>query len=235
MMPNKRLFFLLYIAIAVSTIGGILLHECGHWVAHRYYGNKSRISYASTKIYEPNEILRRLRSIEAEYPRETDNNLDFPLKKEYDTLAKEARREGIVMVAAGPFVTTCLVLIALLVLFGYHKKNDNNSLSLLQWFFVCLSLFCLRNIYDLIKSTISFSISRYKNIHGDEFELADYLGWNPWSIPIVMTIISMVVICVVIFRIVPRRQQATFFFAGLLAELSVLYFWIILLGPKLMP
>ena len=122
-MTNKRLFFLLYMGIAVTTVAGILLHECGHWVAHRYYGNKSRISYAATKIYEPNEILRRLRSIETEYPRETDNNLDFPLKKEYDTLAKEARSEGMVMVAAGPFMTMSIVTIALIFLFRYHIFN----------------------------------------------------------------------------------------------------------------
>ncbi len=236
MTPNKRLFFLLYIGITVTTVAGILLHECGHWTLHEYFGNKSRIGYDHTLIYEPNKITHRLRAIEAEYPYATDNNLDFPLRKEYEVLAKEARREGMIGVAGGPLVTMFIVTTALIFLFRYRKKNGTKStLPVSQWFFVCLSLFCVRNLYGLLIAGISFHISRYKNIHGDEFELSDGFGWNAWSLPVAMAVISVLIICLVIFRIVPKQQRAAFFFAGLLAELSVLYFWIILLGPKLMP
>ena len=158
------------------------------------------------------------------------------MRKEYDVLAKEARREGMIGVAGGPLVTMFIVMTAFIFLFRYRRKNGTSStLPVSQWFFVCLSLYCVRNIYGLLIAAISFSISRYKNIHGDEFELADGFGWNAWSLPVATAMISIVIICFLIFRIVPKEQRATFFFAGLLAELSVLYFWIFLLGPKLMP
>ena len=118
---------MLYTAITVTTVAGILLHECGHWAAHRYFGNKSRISYDHTLIVEPNEIIHKLRSIEAQYPYATENDLDFPMRKEYDVLAKEARREGMIGVAGGPLVTMFIVMTAFIFLFRYRRKNGTSS------------------------------------------------------------------------------------------------------------
>ena len=233
---NGRLFTFLFIGFIIATVAGTLSHECGHWLMSRYYGfKKSRITYANTSYCGFNEKFLREVSIYKQYPNEIHQHLNFPLKDEYDTLRKETSKEWMIIQVAGPLQTMFTGTIGLLLLFLYRKKIVGaERLFFSQWLLVFLSLFWLREIFNLVTAVVLLLTGRIR-MHGDEFVLAKHLDWNPWSISVVAGIASLCVLWLVIFKVIPAKQRFTFIIAGLTGGLSGAYLWLILLGPRLMP
>jgi fatty acid desaturase len=55
---NKKLFIALTLGFILTTIVGTITHECGHYLAAKYYGYNASINYAATKWHDPvNQIF----------------------------------------------------------------------------------------------------------------------------------------------------------------------------------
>jgi len=134
---NKRIFPFLFFGFVLPVVAGTLSHECGHWLMSRYYGySKSHIGYAYT-VLGSNDVQARYDSIRKQYAVEIQNNVDFPLKKEYEFLKKEATKEEMIITAAGPFETILAGTTGFLFLFLFRKKHANKErLFFWQWIIV---------------------------------------------------------------------------------------------------
>jgi hypothetical protein len=204
---QARLFVLLSFGFIVAVVVGTLSHEWGHWLAGRFYGFKNiHIGYAYSSYGNSNEILR-----------------------------KEVTNEFRVITAAGPLQTMFAGTAGLLLLFLFGKRNNKREqLSIIQWVLVLLSLFWLREIFNLVFEFFRWQKSGL-NITGDEIRLAESFCWPRLSIYSVASVISLAVLSIVIFRFIPLKQRLTFIAAGLTGGLAGAWLWLVALGPRLMP
>jgi len=236
MIFDKRLYVYLFFGFIIAVVAGTLSHECGHWLAARYFGfREAHINYAFTVYGKGDDRWLRMDTIRNQYAYEIDHNLNFPLKKEFDKLKKRHSIAGFLMTAGGPLQTMLTGTTGLILLFIFRRKFKNkNQLSFGQWLLVFLSLFWLRELFNLISAIIHLLTGKLR-MHGDEFRLARILNWNPWSVYIVTGIISLLILWVIVVKFIPLKQRFTFIIAGFTGGLAVAYLWLMLLGPKLMP
>jgi len=232
---HKRLFLFLFMGFILAVVAGILSHECGHWLAGRYFGFKDQtIGYNYTHYGTPDKNWLRRDSILSRLNSEINFGHNAP-RDEYDKLIKEKKRDTFRITAGGPIQTMLAGTIGLIFLFLYRRKFAGaDKLLFAQWLVIFLSLFWLREIFDVVVAMIRLCAGR-PWMAGDEFVMANYLHLPTWSIFIASAIVSLMVLWLVIFRFVPARQRFTFIVAGLTGGLTGAYLWLVLLGPKLMP
>ena len=233
---QKRLFLYLFIGFILAVVVGTMSHECGHWLAARYYGFKDQtIGYNYTHYGTPSSNWLRRDSILSRYISEINTGARTTGDKEYTKLQKAKKVDIFLIAAGGPIQTMLAGTFGLILLLIYRKKFAGiDSLSVPQWSMVFLALFWLREIFDLAAAVIYFW-SGHTKVGSDEFKMANILHWNQWSIFAATSVISLLVLFVVAFRFVPSKQRLTFIIAGFTGGLTGAYLWLVLLGPKLMP
>jgi len=206
---NKRLFLLLSVGFIIATVVGTVSHEYGHYFVAKYcFHRYARVAYAYT---------------------DWDDSFKF-------TSLEVAKRMNFYCHTGGPLETMLTGTLGLLLLFIYRKKyQQTERLSFAQWIPIFLSLFWLRQFFNLIDAFVIIIIKGHIKGIGDEFQLARYLGWSVWSIATVTGIMGAIVLALVIFGFVPVRQRFTFMMAGLAGGLLGAYLWLVLLGPVIMP
>jgi hypothetical protein len=233
---HKRLFFCLFIGFILAVVAGVLSHESGHWIAGRYFGFKDQhIGYNYTSPGKPNETWLRRDSILRAQNADYKSGADFGGKQEYQKILSEQDYNYFLITAGGPLQTMIAGTIGLLLLLLYRRKFSNTSnLSFTQWVMVFLSLFWLRELFDVVVAIIR-KCAGHAWMEGDEFKMANALNWPTWSIFTTTSIVSLLVLWVVVFRFIPAKQRLTFIIAGFTGGLTGAYLWLVLLGPKLMP
>lgn len=142
---DKRLFVYLFFGFIIAVVAGTLSHECGHWLAARYFGFRyARINYAFTMYGKANDRWLSIDTISKRYNNEIDNKLNFRLKNEFDKLKEHHSMSGFLMSAAGPRQTILTGTTGLILLFIFRRKFIyKDQLSSGQWLLVFLSLFWL--------------------------------------------------------------------------------------------
>ncbi len=208
-------------------IPGILLHEAGHWCALEYYGAKAKIHFAYTSVTQQSN--ERIKLDELNRIKATNNKFD---QQAYELLIKQVKTQDFIVLVAGPLVTWLLIILAL-ILFRTKNKRERNDLTTFQWALTCITLFSLRGVYDILKG--AYSLLKYDYINGDEFKLGRLIGINEWAIPLFSLALSILVLTYVVYQLIPASRRATFVASATISELSLLLFWIILIGPRLMP
>ncbi len=232
---HKRLFLHLFLGFVLAVVTGIMSHECGHWLVARCYGFKGQtMGYNYTHYGTPSKAWLRRDSVLSRYNSEINSGQSIH-RNEYNKLAEAKERDAFLITAGGPMQTMLAGTLGLMLLFVYRRKLfAADRLSFLQWLIIFLSLFWLREIFDVVVAIVR-KCTGHLWMEGDEFTMAKYLHLPTWSIFIASGVVSLLILWVVMFRFVPTKQRLTFIFAGLTGGLTGAYLWLVLLGPKLMP
>ncbi|MFN3196656.1 MAG: M50 family metallopeptidase [Chlorobiota bacterium] len=136
----------------------------------------------------------------------------------------------------GPMQTMLTGLLGLLIVL-YRKEHINrNGLKLIDWVAVFLSLFWLRQVFNVMMSiVIGFFSPTGSFFTGDEAILSEELNLWEGTITISLGLIGLLISVYIVFRIVPREIRFTFILSGLLGGILGFIFWMKILGPVLLP
>ena len=233
---QKRLFLYLFAGFILAVVAGVMSHEFGHWIAARYLGfSGQHLAYNYTNYGTPDDHWRQRDSLLVQYHKEMTSTAGHPAKDDYLKLVSARERDRFLLTAGGPLQTMLAGTLGVILLLVYRRKFAvANELSFPQWLIVFLSLFWLREVFDVVVAIIRKGAG-HAWMEGDEFRMARALEWPTWSIFAITSVISLLVLWRVVFRYVPAKQRLTFLVAGFTGGLTGAYLWLVLLGPKLMP
>lgn len=117
-----------------------------------------------------------------------------------------------------------------------HKKTGLNKLGNLDLLLVYLSLFWLREPFNILRS-VSKKIwtDAGSFFGGDEYNISNHYRWWEGSVSVVLGVIGLLISLFVVFRIVPKARRVQFIIGGLLGGSLGYLFWNNFLGPILLP
>ena len=232
---DRKLFFFLSLAFILSTIVGTVSHEFGHYTVAKSLGYSSTISYGYTN-WDDNNTRTLIDSTFSKYSNEIESNLDFPRKKEFELIQEKQMEDNFWIILGGPIQTMLTGTIGFLLLLYQRKKvYETNSIKLYDWFLIFLSLFWLRQFANLVTWTIGYFINGNFSLKGDEIGLAISLGLPKETLVILTALIGFAILTFVIFKIIPIDKRITFISAGLFGGIFGYFFWLVWVGPILMP
>jgi drug/metabolite transporter (DMT)-like permease len=187
------------------TTIGTISHEFGHFISAKILGFNSKINYGAT-------ILE-------------DNANKIMSEKEY-----------FIFTLGGPIQTIFTGSLGLLALYHCRKTFIRvEKLSFRQWFFIFISLFWLRQLANLFTWILGFFIKGKFSERGDEIKLARYLNLPNWTIISSTALIGFLILTIIIFKFIPKKERLIFIFSGLFGGISGYILWLHLLGKILMP
>jgi len=225
----------LSLAFILSTIVGTISHEYGHHTIAKYLDYSSTVHYGYTN-WDDNKTRPFVDSIFSRYSKELESNLYFPKKKEFCLIQEKQMKDGFWITLGGPIQTMLTGTIGFLLLLKQRKKIiETKKINLYQWFYIFLSLFWLRQFANLFMWVFGYFINRNISLSGDEVGLALSLRLPKETLAVSTAIIGFAVLFFVIFKIIPIDKRFTFISAGLFGGIFGYLFWIVWVGPILMP
>lgn len=234
---QTKLFLYLSLAFMAFAVIGTLSHEGGHYIAARYYGYEAKINYAMTSYgNKANNTNKELLAIWQRNQYAIENKLPFSEQTKLDSLKSVAKREHIIMTLGGPLQTMLTGTIGFLLLLVYRKQYEGKpALTVKQWFFVLLSLFWMRQLFNLISGLLSSPATGITGIHSDEVKLALTFGWPAMVLYYITGGIAAILLVIILFKFIPLQQRLTFITASIVGGVGGSIFWLYSIGPMLMP
>lgn len=229
----------------LCTIVGTLLHELGHVSVAKYFGYDTVLHYGSMHFYPPGKLkdslyLERKRLIDEHSERIKKGEKLEELNKIKELGKKIALKyprkpvEGFWVTVGGPTQTILTSLVGLCILF-YRRSKHRNDFVFLDWLGVFLSLFILREVFNLLMAVKSLILSGSKNYNWDEFKISRYLGYGDWFLPIITCILGIAISLYIFFKVVPLKYRFTFLIAGFIGSILGFFFWFDFLGKYVFP
>ena len=152
-----------------------------------------------------------------------------------DTIQKEEGFHSFLITLAGPLQTIITGSIGFLIIF-FRRKKKTDSLNLYDWFYIFLSLFWLRQIFNLIISFLSELNSPNGSFFGgDEPWISEYLGLGKGFFSIFLGFIGLYVLFYIYFRIIPKNNRYTFIMSGFFGGSLGYFLWMKIIGPYILP
>jgi hypothetical protein len=230
-----RLFLALTFAFIAFTIIGTQTHEYGHYFAAKFLGMSPSLHYQSVD-FEDDVNNNEVEKITKQFYKEIEAKKDFPLKQRCEFLLNIIYKKEFYSRLWGPLQTMITGTFGLIILLIYRKQILNKtSLSKVQWLFVFLSLFWLREVFNTFIASILFFTKMRKEFYGDEFILSMELNLHPFTIPIITGLIGLIICSIVTFKFVPFTQRKIFIAAGFVGGIIGFIFWMYFLGPIVLP
>ena len=233
----KHLKYLLYfiLGFALSVPIGTITHELGHIALAKVFGYKTELHYASMN-YNWQEKTAEFNQIYFENKEAIIADQDFPGKAEYEAATHKFRNESLWITSGGP-LQTCLTGILGLIMLYVRRQKRAMGWQTTDWIAVFLSLFWLREPFNLAHALLSSLLSHNGTLiySGDEENIAIVLGWHPGSVAIPLGIIGGLVGLYVVFKIIPKNLRLVFIISGLLGSAIGWVFWMNWVGPILLP
>ncbi len=154
----------------------------------------------------------------------------------YDKGAEISHSNVFWITVGGPLQTTLTGFIGLLVIFLRRNLIKEIGLRWVDWLAVFMSLFWLREVFNLLMSIAYELISPNGSYFGGDEVFISY-GMDLWegTIPILLGVMGLLISIFVIFRVVPNRLRLTFIVSGFLGGVLGFILWMYILGPKLLP
>ncbi|WP_231896351.1 hypothetical protein [Gramella sp. MAR_2010_147] len=186
--------------------------------------------------YDNSELSNKLDVIYIENEHEIENNLPYEQKEAFERGMEKFKSDDFLILIGGPIQTILTGCIGLLILVIRRKKIKRNGLNTIDWLAVFLSLFWLREVFNLVHSII-YNIVFQEGIYfgGDEMYISEYLGLSSGSLPIILGFIGLGVSCYVIFKIISKNIRSTFILSGITGGIAGFLIWFEILGPVLLP
>lgn len=232
---HLKIFVFLFFGFVLFTIIGTLTHELGHFTVSKTLGYEDvKINYRSISWDDRSET----KEISKIYKANKDaikNYQPFAEEQRFNELKKERESDYLWIIFGGPLQTMTFGTIGLLLLFFRKKKK---AFKLIDWAITFLSLFWLREVFNLAQGFISGILnnnSNYFGTRGDEVRLSKMSEIWEGTIPILFGILGLVVSLIVIFYYIPKKIRFTFILSGLFGGIFGFWFWLYFLGPIIMP
>lgn len=232
---DKRLFILLGFAFIIATVAGTLSHELGHCIVAKSKGYKATVHYASMNWYDA-ESSGYLDFIYSQHEKQIEEGASFPGKEKYDQLTRKYSNDSLWITLGGPLQTLLTGTIGLLLLFVWKNSyKSRHELGPRQWALIFITLFWLRQTANLVVWFAAFLLTKEFSYRGDEIRLSLQLGLPFWLLTTVTGGIGIIILCIVIFKFIPKTQRFTFILSGIVGGTAGYILWLYLLGPVLMP
>ncbi|MFD2832207.1 hypothetical protein [Gramella sp. AN32] len=186
--------------------------------------------------YNSSKKTEELDSIYLEYKYEIDNDLSYKRKDFFDQELRKFMSDSFKITLGGPIQTILTGSLGFIFLIGRREKIRKYQIKLIDWLAVFLSLFWLREVFNLVHS-ISFKVlfQDASYFGGDEKYISEYLKLNSGTIPVILGLIGLGISVYVIFKILPRDVQLPFIISGFIGGITGFFLWFQILGPILIP
>lgn len=231
---NYKVFFFLTLSFIIMTAVGTITHEIGHYVVAKYLGYKTEVHYKSTSI-EMDSLISYFNETFNKHLFEIKNNLYFPEKEKYNATLNKFRKDNFLITLGGPIQTMLTGTIGFtLLLVNKRKIIKENKVNFLGWVFIFMSLFWLRQVFNLFTSLVKFIYKGKIPHNGDEAKLALYLNLNIWTVEIITAFLGLIVFFIVL-KIIPQKLRFTFLLSGCIGGMLGFYLWLIKFGSYILP
>jgi hypothetical protein len=234
---KPKLAIWIFFGFILFTIIGILSHEMGHIAVARILGYKTTLHYGSMNYYDgPNQ--EEFDQIWYACEDEIKTGQSYPKKARRQELLLEIQYRSWLIRAGGPLQTMITGTIGLLLLYKQRENIEMRGMQFIDWMFVFLSLFWLRELANpMLAAIIDIARGEFSPFSGrsDEIFLARSLGWWGGSISFPLATIAAWTGLYVIFKILPKEYRLTFVTVGLLGGIVGFAFWLKWIGPILIP
>ena len=228
---NIKLLIVFILVFIIFTPIGTLTHELGHLFVAKQLSYDTKLHYSSIS-WESN-LKKSVLDRYSKNKFEIENDLPFNEKEIYNKDVKIINRDDLNILLGGVLQTITVGSIFFLLFVYSNKKSEN--FNLLQWTYLFLSLFWLREIFNLF---YGFSIGLYKGnnqfFYGDEARIAEILGIKKGSILIPLAILSFGIVYYLI-KLIPLKYKLTFILSGLIGCPLGYFFWMFIFGPLILP
>lgn len=230
------------------TIAGTLSHEAGHFVVAKYCGFDASIHYGYTSFDQMPTAFKQtddtIRALHDKYKLVRkrgrhyilSDSIDFPEKRQYEALIRRQQQTLFLIDLGGP-LQTMLTGTAGFVLLTSNRRwwAKKKELAKLVWVIVFATLFWLRQSFNLAMATYGALVGGSWPSQMDETKLAIHLHLWPATISLVTGLTGLSVLAFVTLRVIPAKQRLTFIVSGLVGGSFGFWFWLIWLGPIVMP
>lgn len=228
---KKLLIFSL--AFILFTALGTVSHEYGHIVVAKSLGYETTLHYDSMN-YNHSNLNDKLIKIYDENKTVIENEIDFEQKADNESGIKKLTSDGLLVTLGGPLQTTITGTIGLILILWRRKKIEVNGLKFIDWLAVFLSLFWLREVFNVVISFGREIISPNGSYFGgDEKSISEILNLWQGTISIILGVIGLAISLFIVFRIIPYRLRLTFILSGLTGGIIGFILWMDILGPKI--
>ncbi len=223
------------LAFMLSTVIGTVSHEFGHLLTARALGYTPVLHFAEVE-YGSSALTDELEKVYESFSDQIKANEDFPGKEAYEKNRERFMSEMVWVTLGGPIQTCLTGTIGLLLLLWRRKSWKNGKLSLTDWLGVFLSLFWLREVFNLLTGFISELLSpNGYYFGGDEYVATLYLDLAPGLIAIPLALTGAAVSVFIVFRVIPPRLRPTFIISGFVGAALGFAGWMYWLGPIVLP
>jgi len=145
-------------------------------------------------------------------------------------------RDSFLITLGGPAQTMLTGTVAFVLLFIFRRPfSSMNSLSFKRWLLIFIALFWLRQVANFFVWLMGNLIGKNFEHAPDEINLSRYLNLPDWSIIFSSAILGAIILSVIIFKFIPIQQRLTFIISGMAGGVLGFIFWILLLGPVILP
>ncbi|MFK8057984.1 MAG: hypothetical protein AB8F78_17790 [Saprospiraceae bacterium] len=228
---------LIFIALGfvLFTIIGTVSHECGHLVAAKALGYKATLHYGSMDSSNP-DLREKVSDIYRQRKIATENKQPIDQNPEHEKTLEKYNSDKLLITLGGPLQTILTGMLGLSFLLFRRRKTHWKQLALVDWLAVFLSLFWLREVFNLAISILGEIISPNGSYFGgDEKRISDLLGLWSGTVPWVSSITGVAICAFVVFKVVPEQLRVTFILGAAIGGVSGFMLWMYLLGPILLP
>jgi len=139
------------------------------------------------------------------------------------------------LTASGPFQTMITGLIGFMLLRRSTNNTTTSDLTFIQWIFVFLALFPLRQLFNLGFEIVYFLQTGNMGNSSDELRLDRMLEIEKGTISFLLAGLSAILIYHVIFRYIPSKNRLTFILGGLTGGILGFLLWLKYLGKFILP
>jgi len=230
--PYKLLIF--SVSFVLFTPIGTVTHEYGHIAVAKSLGYKTILHYGSME--DSSYLTNNLNEIYNKNKNKILNGIPFKEKEFYEARVKKLKYESLLITMGGPAQTILTGLIGLVIIFFRRKIIYQNRLNILDWMAIFLSLFWLREVFNLVMS-ISRRILTQSGSYfgGDEAIISRMLELPIGTISIILGVMGILISFYVIFRVIPKKVRLTFIVSGLLGGTAGFILWMNIIGPIVLP
>jgi hypothetical protein len=222
-------------AFILFTPIGTVSHEYGHIAVAKLLGYETVLHYGSME-WGGTEDYDEVISIYSEFKDEIANNKPFPKQEQLAQLTASIAPDDLLITIGGPLQTVLTGLIGLFILIARRNSIKTTKLKTIDWLAVFMSLFWLREVFNLSMSLGSrILFGRVQYFSGDEAEISKMLHLPVGTVPIILGIMGLMISVFVIFRILPIDSRITFVTGGLLGGTIGFVIWMNIVGPILLP
>ncbi len=216
------------------TVIGTLSHEYGHIFVARKLGYTTKLHYGSMSWYGGDR--KKTSNIYRAYKTEIKSQMDFPKQEEWEFLKSKNVEDTLRISLGGVLQTIVTGTLGFLFLVFRHRKIKQYGLKLIDWLGVFLSLFWLREIFNLVLGIAGELVTPNGAFFGgDEAKISSLLNLPLGTFSIILGTMGLAVSLFVVFKIVNKELQATFILSGLLGGISGFVLWMMVIGPRILP